>query len=462
MSRVIAVSNRVQLPREGQAAGGLAVGVLAALEEHGGLWFGWSGREGITERVEPEVVSHDAISYVTLDLTRDEIDHYYNGFCNNALWPLFHYLLGFLKFDRTQFEAYLRVNARFASALISRLLPDDLIWIHDFHLIPLASELRRRGVTQPIGFFLHTPFPDYDVVRALPVHRQLLRALCANDVVGFQTEHDRRSFEQCLSASGVGEARTADRRETRKGQEPVTGAFPIGIDVDECVSNAQHSASTARVNTLTAGGDRALLLGVDRLDYSKGLTLRFKAFERFLDRYPERRGELVYMQVAPPTRQGVRAYDEIRQELEQSAGNINGLYSDVDWIPLHYLNQSIPRNELMGIMRSADVGLVTPIRDGMNLVAKEYVAAQDAADPGVLVLSELAGAAAELDAALMVNPYDIDGVADGIHQALRMPLEERRNRHTAMMEVLRKDDISAWRSRFFSALHQAHEGRAPE
>ncbi|MGI9626809.1 MAG: trehalose-6-phosphate synthase, partial [Longimicrobiales bacterium] len=216
MSRVIAVSNRVQLPQEGQASGGLAVGVLAALEERGGLWFGWSGKTDPSVGHPPQKVTAGGISYVTIDLTPDEVDKYYNGFCNDALWPLFHYLLGFLKFDRDQLTAYYRVNARFADALVDELRPGDLIWVHDFHLIPLASELRRRGVTQPIGFFLHTPFPDYDVVRALPVHRQLLRALCAYDVVGFQTDHDLRSFEQCLRESAVGEADQANRRHTRR------------------------------------------------------------------------------------------------------------------------------------------------------------------------------------------------------------------------------------------------------
>ena len=456
MSRVIAVSNRVQLPREGQASGGLAVGVLAALEQHGGLWFGWSGKTVTGARPDPEVVTKDGISYVTVDLTQDEVDLYYNGFCNGALWPLVHYLLSFLKFDRRQWEAYLRMNAVFADALISRLEPDDLIWIHDFHLIPLASELRRRGVKQPLGFFLHTPFPDYDVVRALPTHRELLRSLCSYDVVGFQTDHDMRSFEQCLRESGVGDIGQADRRGGRL-RPPVTEAFPIGIDVDGCVAAAQEGHEGPGTEVLTAGGERSLILGVDRLDYSKGLALRFQAFERFLGRFPERQGQVVYMQVAPPTREGVRAYDEIRHELEQSAGNINGRYADVDWIPIHYLNQAMPRAELMGIMRSADVGFVTPIRDGMNLVAKEFVAAQDPADPGVLVLSEMAGAAAQLDAAVQVNPYDVDGVAEGVLSALRMPLEERQSRHGAMMETLRRDDISAWRSRFLNALQDVHE-----
>ena len=369
------------------------------------------------------------------------------------MWPLVHYVLSRLKFDRRHWEAYLRVNAFLADMLLPWIQEEDVVWIHDFHLIPLASELRRRGVDQPLGFFLHTPFPDYDVVRALPVHRQLLRALCAYDVVGFQTESDLSSFKQCLAESGIGRIETADRR--KAGRVPETGSFPIGIDVDACIKAAEQGIDGKSAQELTAGGTRSLILGVDRLDYSKGLSLRFRAFERFLDRYPEQRGSVVYMQVAPPTRQGVRAYEEIREELEQSAGNINGRHSDVGWVPIHYLHQAVPREELMGIMRAADVGFVTPIRDGMNLVAKEYVAAQDPADPGVLVLSEMAGAAAQLHGAVLVNPYDVDGVAEGLLRALRMPLQERQNRHRSMMETLRGDDIGAWRTRFLDALSRA-------
>lgn len=461
MSRIIAVSNRVQLPREGQASGGLAVGVLTALEEHGGIWVGWSGQAREGASAEPDVVHHQGISYVTVDLTPDEVEQYYNGFCNSALWPVLHYLLGFLKYDRAEFHSYLNVNARFADLLCDLIEPDDVIWIHDFHLIPLASELRRRGVREPLGFFLHTPFPDYDVVRALPVHRELLRALCAYDLVGFQTPRDRRSFEQCLREAHVGAVSDADRRRSSPQLSPEARAFPIGIDVEACVSDAERSAGAASTSLMTAGGRRHLVLGVDRLDYSKGLALRFRAFERFLDLHPEQQGQVVYMQIAPPTREGVRAYEEIRHELERHAGNINGLYSDVDWIPIHYLNQAIPRGELMGIMRAARVGLVTPIRDGMNLVAKEYVAAQDPADPGVLVLSEMAGAAVQLGAALLVNPYDVVGVADGIDAALRMPIEERQNRHAAMMDSLRRDDLSAWRSGYVEALRQTGQELNP-
>jgi trehalose 6-phosphate synthase len=455
MRRIVAVSNRVQVPAEGQAAGGLAVGVLAALEEAGGMWFGWSGNQRSTVREEPNVERQGDISYVTLDLSEDEIEGYYNGFCNNTLWPLLHYLLGFLSFERPKFRTYLRVNTRFAEALAPRLEPSDLIWVHDFHLIPLASALRREGVTQPIGLFLHTPFPDYDLVRALPVHREILRAFCAYDVIGFQTDHDLRSFKQCLERSGIGSPGDADRRDGGKNSTPSLETLPIGVDVDQCQAAAQTNFRSRARPTIAQFGERTLMLGVDRLDYSKGLAQRFQAFERFLDRYPEIRRTLVFMQVAPPTRQGVRAYTEIREDLERLAGAINGRYADVDWLPIHYLNQAIPRDELMGVMRAAQIGLVTPVRDGMNLVAKEFVAAQDPDDPGVLILSELAGAADELTAAVLVNPYDADAVADAIHAASRMPLEERRARYEDMIAVLRKNSILSWRSRFIEALEAA-------
>ncbi|MCA9736983.1 MAG: trehalose-6-phosphate synthase [Gemmatimonadota bacterium] len=456
MSRVVVVSNRVPDPRTGEVAGGLAVGVHAALAGTGGLWFGWSGDEGAADE-SPEVLVHEGIRYVTLDLSQEEIDGYYNGFCNNALWPLFHYLLGFLKYDRREFEIYLRVNARFARTLLPRLQPDDIIWVHDFHLIPLASELRRLGARQPIGFFLHTPFPDYDVLRALPTHREMLRGLCAYDVIGFQTEPDLHSFRNCLDAADLGTIEEADRREpSRLRASPCADVYPIGIDVDDCATRAVESVTPRPEKTMASFGGRALVLGVDRLDYSKGLPERFQSFERLLERYPEHVGQLVLMQIAPPTRQGVRAYAEIRETLEQLAGNINGTYAQMDWVPIHYLNQGVERARLLGIMRSAKVGLVTPIRDGMNLVAKEYVAAQDPEDPGVLVLSTLAGAACELDGAVLVNPYDLDGVADALHQVIEMPQAERRRRHEAMMQVLRRNDVHAWANRFLEALRGQH------
>ena len=453
MSRVVAVSNRVADPSQAKTPGGLAVGVLAALSQTGGLWFGWNGKLGSGIYSAPEIVEHGRITYATFALNRALFEQYYNGFCNNILWPVFHYTLGFLKYDRKQYHAYMQINALFARWLVPLLQPDDLIWVHDYHLIPLAKELRQQGVTQPIGFFLHTPFPPYEVMRALPVHAELLQAMCAYDVVGFQTRRDLRAFRESVSNRGIGGTPLPGNR-VRVGAHVLRAeVFPIGIDVQDCQKMAVAAQRTRRfVRTRDSLGHRTLLIGADRLDYSKGLPERFGAYERMLEKHEENRGNVVYMQVAPPSRVGVRAYAEIREQLEQAAGHINGRFGEMDWVPLRYMNKDVERRTLMGLMRLARIGLVTPIRDGMNLVAKEYVAAQDPAQPGVLVLSTMAGAAQELDAAVLVNPYDMDAVAEGIHAGLHMPLAERRERHEAMMKKLTRNDITAWHKRFVDAL----------
>ncbi|MCC5867132.1 MAG: alpha,alpha-trehalose-phosphate synthase (UDP-forming) [Gammaproteobacteria bacterium] len=457
--RLIAVSNRVAIPRDGQASGGLAVGVLAALKEHGGIWFGWDGKTTDSEPHDARVVDDGNISYATINLNRTEFDAYYNGFSNETLWPLFHFLLGFFKYDRHNFESYLRVNALFARKLKPLLEPTDVIWIHDYHLIPLAAELRRAGVTQPIGFFLHVPFPGYDVLRALPVHEHLLRCLCAYDVVGFHTQRDLRSFQECIAQPGIGGHILSDGRIRAGGRMFRADVFPIGIEVEDCGSLAHAHRDNPEVKLLRDSlMGRRMIIGVDRLDYSKGLPERFHAYERLLQHYPDNRRNVVLLQIAPPTRTGIRTYNEIREELEGIAGRINGRYAQIDWVPVRYLNRGYDRGMLMAMYREARVGLVTPVRDGMNLVAKEYVAAQDPDDPGVLVLSTLAGAAFELEQAVLVNPYDTDGVAAGIQTALEMSLAERRERHSAMIATLQRNDINAWRSRFIEALRHGHEG----
>lgn len=454
MSRLIVVSNRVAQPKRGGAsAGGLAVGVSSALSEHGGIWFGWSGKTSNTEPGELKVVRSGKIRYVTTDLNEQDFDGYYNGFSNDTLWPLLHFMLGFFKFSRAQYEAYRRVNEFFARKLMGLIEPGDIVWIHDFHLIPLGEELKRAGVEQPIGFFLHVPFPNFDVMRTLPCYRQILTCLSRYDVVGFQTHRDLWSFEDCLIQPEIGGSFHPDGRVSAFGRTFRAGAFPIGIDVDECESLASANMGHAQVRRLAKSvGERDLIIGVDRLDYSKGLELRFRAFETLLASYPTTRGRVSLMQIAPPTRSGVRTYDEIRANLEQAAGNINGRFADIDWVPIRYLNRNYDRRILMSLFRLARVGLVTPIRDGMNLVSKEYVASQDEEDPGVLVLSTLAGAAWELSSAVLVNPYDRRAVADAIQTAIEMPLEERRERHAAMMSVLRKNDVHHWCAQFIEAL----------
>ena len=456
MTRIVAVSNRVADHREKAAAGGLAVGVQRALQKDGGMWFGWNGELVTGDPGAPEVHRRRGITYATIGLDKDLFESYYNGFCNTTLWPLFHYRLGLSEYSRAQFDSYVGVCELFAAKLRPLLHDDDLIWVHDFHLIPLGDCLRALGAKQPLGFFLHTPFPPFDVLRALPVHERLLRDLCSYDVVGFQTDRDLHAFRDAVTQPGVDAVLHPDGSIGFGGRTLYAMVFPIGIDVDACAKRAGAREGTRWIGGIRASlAGRRLMIGVDRLDYSKGLLRRFEAYEALLERHAEFRREVVFMQIAAPTRSGVQAYEEMRNELERLAGHINGKFAEVDWVPLRYLNRAIERGALMSVFRLARVGLVTPLRDGMNLVAKEYIAAQDPDDPGVLVLSTMAGAAEELREAVLVNPVDVDAIVEGIERALTMSREERRVRQAAMLEVLRKNDVDAWRDRFVAALRAA-------
>ena len=454
--RLIIVSNRVAMPKKrGAAAGGLAVGILAALKDQGGVWFGWNGKLTGKSDTQVKIVRRDNIDFATISLNEDDFEHYYNGYSNRVLWPVCHYLLDFLQYETEDFDAYLRVNSLFARKLASLLQPDDIIWVHDYHLIPLAAELRNAGIDNPIGFFLHVPFPAFEALRAVPGHEYLLRSLCAYDVLGFHTDRDLTAFKTCLQEPIVPAELSGDNTIKVSGGSLVADVFPIGVDVEEIRALSAEADTSKSVRRMVKSLDgRQLIIGVDRLDYSKGLHQRFLSYERLLEKYPNAQNNVLLMQIAPPTRVGVRAYDEIRAELEQVSGRINGRFASSDWVPIRYLNKGISRKPLMGFFRNADVGLVTPVRDGMNLVAKEYVVAQDPENPGMLVLSSLAGAARELTDAIIVNPYDRDSVADGIATAITMSLDERRERHASMMEVLRKNDITAWRTRFVDGLMQ--------
>ncbi|MBS0378627.1 MAG: trehalose-6-phosphate synthase [Proteobacteria bacterium] len=457
MTRLVNVSNRVALPGA-RSDGGLAVGLLAAMHRSGGLWFGWSGRtnEGRDDEAAPEIIERNNVTYATLDLPETLFDAYYNGFANGTLWPLLHSFLDRFQYRAAEYQAYADVNARFARALTPLLHKQDLIWVHDYHLITLGSELRRQGVAGPIGFFLHVPFPHYEVLRALPSYRTLMSALLSYDVLGFQTELDRHSFlssaralwgEGCVSPSPGPQA---------PGRRVYTGVFPIGVDVEAVSRAAGRSAASRQMREMTQDFQRRkLVIGVDRLDYSKGLLERFEAYQHFLESFPQYQGGVSYLQIAPLGRQSVEAYTRIRATLEQRAGRTNGRFASVDWTPIRYLNRNFPHATLMALLRTARVCLVTPLRDGMNLVAKEFVAAQDPKDPGVLVLSDRAGAACELGDALLVNPYDTQGIAGALKTALDMPLAERRMRHERMLTALREHDLHQWSESFTAALRAA-------
>jgi trehalose 6-phosphate synthase len=456
VNRIVAVSNRVTVPKRAAAAGGLAVGVLAAMKAQGGLWFGWSGETVDGVPGPPALMDRQNVTFATIDLPLEDHEPYYGGFCNGALWPLFHYFVGALHYSDAHYAAYARVNRLFADRLQPLLRDDDLVWVHDYHLIPLGQELRQRGVREPLGFFLHIPFPHVEALRALPVYDELVRNLLAYDLVGFQTEQDLECFRSAVADVIGPSALRTDGSIQYGARRTHAGVFPIGVDVDEIQREARQSQSSETVRRMSAGLlGRRCIIGVDRLDYSKGLVDRFLAYERFMKSHAESLNRVTFLQIAPLSRADLRTYAEIRRSLEQAAGRINGRFAETDWTPIRYLNRNYSHEVLMGFLRRADVGVVTPMRDGMNLVAKEFVAAQDPADPGVLVLSTLAGAARELSSALLVNPRDTHAVAEAIQQALVMPVEERRGRHTEMLRILRRNDIHAWHTRFVEQLQSS-------
>jgi len=460
MSRLVAVSNRISVPKRGAVPGGLAVGLLAAMQARRGLWFGWDGETADVAAGEPSVVRKEGVTFASIDMDESEYRDFYLGFCNGALWPLFHYFVDGFRYSDNHYEAYQRTNQRYARLLLPLLEPGDIIWVHDFHLFPLAQKLREAGATQPLGLFLHIPFPNIEVLRALPVYGELLQAMLAYDVLGFQTETDRDAFRGAAAFVWGAQVLASANSVTVGGRRVITEVYPIGVDVDAIQRESSEALSTDVCKRMIAGMlGRRLMIGVDRLDYSKGLVERFRAYERFLETHPENHNRVTFMQIAPLSRADVRAYAEIRRDLEQTTGRTNGRFADTDWTPIRYLNRNFPHDVLMGFMRSGQVGIVTPVRDGMNLVAKEFVAAQDPADPGVLILSTLAGAARELGSAVMVNPYDTRGMAHAIQQAFNMPLAERRERHQAMLEVLRRNSLSAWHSSFVRTLESCAEPR---
>jgi trehalose 6-phosphate synthase len=463
MSRLIVVSNRVTVPeRPGEApAGGLAVALSAALKEYSGFWFGWSGATAseFSNRIQMRRVND--VTVVTVDLEESDYQEYYNGFANGTLWPLFHYRIDLTAYDRSFSEGYERVNHRFAETLAPLIEPDDLIWVHDYHLIPLGRELRLFGVTNPIGFFLHIPWPAPQILTTLPRHRQLVESLFSYDLVGFQTDEWLWAFESYVLGEAGG-AWTADGRLQAFGQSVRAQAFPIGLDLEEFQALARSPVALRAFDRMAAHSVfRSLIVGVDRLDYSKGLEERLYGFEAFLEQNPELRREVLYLQVAPTSRGEVEAYQDLRGRIDALCGRINAIYADMDSAPIRYVNRGYRRDELAGIYRAASVCLVTPLRDGMNLVAKEYVAAQDPDDPGVLMLSRFAGAARQMTEAVIVNPYSREELADGLKLSLSMSLAERRARYESLMAGIRRSNVKIWRDSFVDALTAAHEPFLP-
>lgn len=462
IGRLVVISNRVAVPKARGAAGaqgGLAGALNSALKKHKGLWFGWSGQESEADGHSGHINMQraDGVTTATIDLSARDIDEYYNGYANSTLWPLFHYRLDLTEYERETGKGYERVNERFAENVQPLIEEEDLVWVHDYHLLPLGERLRARGLKNRIGFFLHIPWPPTRLFVSLPFHERLVRTMLNYDLVGFQNNEWLESFlHYCRKELGA-EVDEETGIISFEGRTMRAKAYPIGIDWDHFQAQGKTEKASKAAERLTASiRNRTAMIGVDRLDYSKGLPERIDGIGRFFDQHPERVRDLVYVQVAPPSREDVESYQHIREVLEQKTGQINGARSEVDLVPIRYVNRGYEHAELYGFFTAAKIGLVTPLRDGMNLVAKEYVAAQAPEDPGVLILSRFAGAAQQLSCddkgAVLVNPHSPDDLSHAILAALDMPLAERKSRYEAMITTIRDDNVQAWTEEFCSDL----------
>jgi trehalose 6-phosphate synthase len=436
--------------------GGLAAALLPVVEKSGAIWVGSSGRVRDGAQKEPfaEIEALGTGALAMLDLPAAHYGGYYEGFANSALWPALHSRADLIRACQEDYLSYREVNAFMARALLRFENPDAVFWIQDYHFLALGAELRELGVTQPVGFFLHTPWPARDIISGVPHHRELVEAMLAYDLIGFQTADDCENFLGYLS-SDLGLAIDNGVVTSHHGTSRVA-VFPIGIDPEKFAQHAAKAVSHPDVSRLrrSLNGEK-LAIGVDRLDYSKGLVNRIHAFDRMWTLQPELERTVSLLQIATPSRGAIEAYGNLQSELAKLVSDVNGRHGEVDWTPIRYLNKGFSQTVLAGLYRTAQVGVVTPLHDGMNLVAKEYIAAQNPADPGVLVLSKFAGAANELDTALLVNPHDIDGMARTIATALSMPLTERLMRWEAMMAKLRASTIQQWFADFVDALQEA-------
>jgi trehalose 6-phosphate synthase len=459
MSRTIVVSNRVPVPArsgpEQAQAGGLTVVMRETLEERGGIWFGWSGEVVANPAATPRIVTKDNVTFATIDLSKAEHAGYYSGFANGVLWPLMHMMPHLVQFHRQDAETYRQVNARMADALVPLLKPDDMIWVQDYHLLLLPAELRARGVKNPIGFFLHIPFPPADLLTTVPGTEQLVRGVLAADLIGMQTERDAANFAG--AACQLGHARQIEPGVLRvKGSMVRVGAFPVEIEPEPFAALAAKAVNADPARRMKASLiGQSLILGVDRLDPAKGLVERLEAFGRLLERKPEWRGRASFLQIAAASRQDVASYRNLRREIETIAGRINAAYGEPDWTPVRLVTRAVKRDTIAGYMRIARVALVTSLRDGMNVVAKEFVAAQNPADPGVLVLSRFAGAAEQLSDALLVNPYDAEALTDVLDGALRMDQMARKHHWGRLWRQLSLRSAHDWGVEFLAALEEA-------
>lgn len=471
-TRLIIVSNRLPIVlsktasdqwQVKQGSGGLVTALAPVLRNRGGLWIGWPGTAAQTHEktriktVFADVAKDFGYTFEPVFLSEELADAYYLGFSNQVLWPLFHDLQTRCNFVPEYWEAFQKANKIFAQTIVKNIKTnDDHIWVHDYHLMGVGQALREMETAAKIGYFLHTPFPSLDLFLKLPWRFQILESLLCYDLIGFQTQRDRRNFVQCVHAmfthikiKGRGRVLSTEVN----GRTVRLGNFPISIDFNEFAQKAGTKSVENRMAQIkTVFKADHLILGVDRLDYSKGIVERLLAFRNALERYPELEKKISLIQIVVPSRQRIVEYDHLKSEIEQLVSEINGKFTRPGWVPIHYLYQSVDRTELTALYRAADIALVTPLKDGMNLVAKEYCASNIDAD-GVLILSEFAGAASQLyKYALLVNPYDIRGIADAIYQACHMGMDEKKTRMKALRKIVKKSDIHWWVDEFLKSV----------
>ena len=458
MNRLVVVSNRLpfSLDSTGEdlwtvtpAVGGLVSAIEPVLRERGGTWIGWPGIAGeIPKGPFAEATREAGYKVVPVALSETERDEFYYGYSNEVIWPLFHDLQNFCSFEPAFWETYKAVNERYADAIAGCSRADDFVWVHDYHLMYAGQALRERGVRAALTFFLHIPFPPYDIFSKLPQQQRLLRALLHFDFLGFQTRRDLRNFVGCVRRVMI-DAKVVARRDLQlvrfENREIRLGHFPIGIDFDSFEKGAMSEVVAQRSEQLRANfSDCQLILGVDRLDYSKGIPERLRAYRDALERHPELRGRVVLIQVVVPSRVEIPRYHEFKQRIDRLVGDINGRFSTSDWLPVQYHFRGLDKEDLLAHYRGCDIAFITPLKDGMNLVSKEYCACR-IDENGVLILSDFAGAAEQLKTgALMVNPYDVEEVADTILNAFRMPETERIARMKRMRRVVRDENVFWW------------------
>jgi trehalose 6-phosphate synthase len=453
----VEVKNRGGAPRLAKSAGGLATALDSIWRYCHGVWIGWAGAadSANANSLLAKAARGRSYTFRPVPLSRDEISKFYSGFANEIIWPLFHDMPSRCDFDPEYWEVYQRVNRRFAQAAAEVSNGKDLIWAHDYHLMLMGRYLREAGCATTAGFFLHIPFPAPDIFEKLPWRKQVLRALLQYDILGFQTDRDCWNFLSCVQrilpgAESVRE--DAYRAVIAEGRRTRVGTFPISIAFEEFANHAaSRDVETTAQQFRRELSNKFLVLGVDRMDYTKGIPERLKAFRILLRRYPQLRHCVTLLQVVVPSREEIPNYKELRREVELLVSQINGEFTEGGWVPIHYMHRNLTRKQLLTYYRAADIMLVTSLKDGMNLVAKEFCAAQ-VDECGVVVISEFAGAAAELQhGALVVNPNDLAGIAEAIHRACVMPVEERRSRMRLLRDIVRAYSVQSWAEAFLNA-----------